>query len=56
MDTVLEDLLTCLDNPGLALLQWDEVFSVVEVSAVPNNTAQLVYLAKRFSSCKLATA
>ena len=27
----MADLLDCLDNPGLALLQWDEVFSVVEV-------------------------
>ena len=27
----MADLLDCLDTPGLALLQWDEVFSVVEV-------------------------
>ena len=31
VDAVMADLLDCLDNPGLALLQWDEVFSVVEV-------------------------
>lgn len=31
MDQVVADLLACLDNPFLAMLQWDEVFSVVEV-------------------------
>lgn len=28
----MEDLLMSLDNPGLAMLQWDEVFSVVQVA------------------------
>lgn len=28
---VMEDLLASLDNPSLAMLQWDEVFSVVQV-------------------------
>lgn len=31
VDQVVADLLFCLDNPTLALLQWQEVFSVVEV-------------------------
>ena len=33
VSVVLEDLLTCLDDPALALLQWDEVFSVVQVQS-----------------------
>lgn len=32
VDTVVSDLLACLDNPGLALMQWNEVFSVAEVN------------------------
>ena len=32
MDQVVAELLACLDNPFLAMLQWEEVFSVVEVS------------------------
>ena len=31
VDQVVTDLLECLDNPGLALLQWTDVYSVVEV-------------------------
>jgi len=31
---VVTDLLVCLDNPLLAMLQWDEVFSVVEVRSL----------------------
>ena len=34
VDQVVNDLLVCLDNPTLAMLQWDEVFSVVEVSSL----------------------
>ena len=31
VDGVVTDLLTCLDNPALAIMQWNEVFSVGEV-------------------------
>lgn len=31
MDQVVEDLLCCLDDPALALLQWNEAFGVVQV-------------------------
>lgn len=31
MDQVVEDLLSCLDDPALALLQWNEAFGVVQV-------------------------
>ncbi len=31
MDQVVEDLLNCLDDPALALLQWKEAFGVVQV-------------------------
>ena len=31
MDLVVEDLLSCLDDPALALLQWNEAFGVVQV-------------------------
>ena len=27
----MEDLLSCLDDPALALLQWNEAFGVVQV-------------------------
>ncbi|KAK9790754.1 hypothetical protein WJX73_002279 [Symbiochloris irregularis] len=30
VDAVVTDLLTCLDNPALALMQWHEAFSVAE--------------------------
>ena len=33
VDQIVAELLACLDNPFLAMLQWDEVFSVVEVSS-----------------------
>ena len=29
----MADLLGCLDDPFLAMLQWEEVFSVVEVTS-----------------------
>ena len=35
MDLVVEDLLSCLDDPALALLQWNEAFGVVQVGASP---------------------
>jgi len=35
VDTVLDTLLNTLDNPHLALLQWEEVFSVVQVLPPP---------------------
>lgn len=31
VDQVVEDLLSCLDDPALALLQWNEAFGVVQV-------------------------
>lgn len=34
MDQVVEDLLSCLDDPALALLQWNEAFGVVQVRNV----------------------
>lgn len=30
MDTVVEDLLGCLDDPALPLLQWNEEYAVVQ--------------------------
>ena len=30
VDTVVADLLACLDDPALALLQWTEAFNVVQ--------------------------
>ncbi|EIE18073.1 hypothetical protein COCSUDRAFT_26470 [Coccomyxa subellipsoidea C-169] len=30
VDLVMEDLLSCLDDPALALLQWNEAFGVVQ--------------------------
>lgn len=30
----MEDLLSCFNNSGLALMQWNEVFSVVEVQPI----------------------
>lgn len=38
VEMVMEDLLASLDHPGLALLQWDEVFSVVQVSVLQCQT------------------
>ena len=35
MDQVVEDLLSCLDDPALALLQWNEAFGVVQVGCMP---------------------
>ena len=35
MDQVVEDLLNCLDDPALALLQWSEAFGVVQVLLCP---------------------
>ena len=35
MDQVVEDLLSCLDDPALALLQWKEAFGVVQVPSLP---------------------
>ena len=37
MDQVVEDLLSCLDDPALALLQWNEAFGVVQVLLCPCN-------------------
>jgi hypothetical protein len=34
VDQVVEDLLSCLDDPALALLQWNEAFGVVQVRDV----------------------
>ncbi len=34
MDQVVEDLLSCLDDPALALLQWNDAFSVVQARAL----------------------
>ena len=31
VDQVVEDLLSCLDDPALALLQWNQAFGVVQV-------------------------
>ena len=31
MESILDTLLNTLDNPHLALRQWEEVFSVVQV-------------------------
>ena len=33
VDQVVEDLLSCLDDPALALLQWNEAFGVVQARA-----------------------
>lgn len=35
IDQVVRDLLQCLDKPSLALLHWQEVFSVVQVLVFP---------------------
>lgn len=35
VDQVVEDLLSCLDDPALALLQWKEAFGVVQVPSLP---------------------
>jgi hypothetical protein len=35
VDQVVEDLLSCLDDPALALLQWNEAFGVVQVLLFP---------------------
>ena len=37
VDQVVEDLLSCLDDPALALLQWNEAFGVVQVGCMPTN-------------------
>ena len=37
MDQVVEDLLCCLDDPALALLQWNEAFGVVQVRCTLQN-------------------
>ena len=42
VETVTADLLTCLDNPALALMQWHEVFSVAEVRPVLACSATLI--------------
>lgn len=36
MDTVVADLLACLDDPALALLQWTEAFNVVQARSHPD--------------------
>ena len=36
VDQVVEDLLNCLDDPALALLQWKEAFGVVQVTSMPS--------------------
>lgn len=41
MDQIVAELLTCLDNPFLAMQQWDEVFSVVEVSPLQKSEQYL---------------
>ncbi|CAK0731625.1 hypothetical protein CVIRNUC_000020 [Coccomyxa viridis] len=39
VDQVVEDLLSCLDDPALALLQWNEAFGVVQ-TRLPGELAQ----------------
>ena len=51
MDEVIEDLLYSLDDPLLSLLQWDEVFSVVQVM-LPNS-ATCVLLATPYAMSML---
>ena len=41
VDQVVEDLLSCLDDPALALLQWNEAFGVVQVRCMPTNLTYL---------------
>lgn len=36
VDTVVADLLACLDDPALALLQWTEAFNVVQARSHPD--------------------
>lgn len=38
MDAVVADLLACLDDPGLPLLQWSELFAVAQ-SRMPGDLA-----------------
>lgn len=44
MDQVVEDLLSCLDDPALALLQWKEAFGVVQARAPPCKAFVVVLL------------
>ena len=45
MDQVVEDLLSCLDDPALALLQWNEAFGVVQVRCMPANLISFIHAA-----------
>ena len=44
VDQVVEDLLSCLDDPALALLQWKEAFGVVQARAPPCKALIIVLL------------
>ena len=45
VDDVVADLLACLDDPALALLQWTEVFAVAQTRLPPELAAKLEALA-----------
>ena len=56
VDQVVEDLLSCLDDPALALLQWNEAFGVVQVRRQSKHLRCLRPAACSSSTVRLVTA
>ena len=44
MDSVVDDLLACLDDPRLPLLQWNELYAVAQSRLPADLAAQLEHI------------
>ena len=54
MESVVDDLLACLDDPRLPLLQWSELYAVAQSRLPSDLAAQLEHIVGEAGACSRA--